>query len=82
MSYKRMNKGEGRLQAEVEEMLRRAEQTDKEEDQLYGVGQDEEGLPAELSRPEEPLRDVQQSCIMVKDGAYIQAYNAQISRAE
>ena len=35
-------------------------------------------MPAELSRPEEPLRDVQQSCIMVKDGAYIQAYNAQI----
>lgn len=58
MSYKRMNKDEARLQAEVQEMLRRADQTDKEEDQLYGVGQDEEDLPAELSRREERLKRI------------------------
>jgi transposase len=58
MSYKRMNKDEARLQAEVEEMLRRAEQIDKEEDQLYGVGQDQEDLPAELSRREERLKRI------------------------
>jgi transposase len=58
MSYKRMNQDEARLQAEVQEMLRRVEQTDKEEDQLYGVGQDEEGLPAELSRREEGLKRI------------------------
>jgi ABC-type multidrug transport system ATPase subunit len=56
MSYKRMNKDEARLQAEVQEMLRRAEQTDREEDQLYGVGQEEEGLLAELSRRETRLQ--------------------------
>jgi transposase len=58
MSYKRMNQDEARLQAEVQEMLRRADQTDKEEDQLYGVGQDEEDLPAELSRREERLKRI------------------------
>jgi transposase len=58
MSYKRMNKDEARLRAEVEEMLRRAEQTDKEEDQLYGVGKDEEGLPGELARREERVKRI------------------------
>jgi hypothetical protein len=42
----------------VEEMLRRAEQTDKEEDRLYGVGQDEAGLPAEMGRREERLKRI------------------------
>ena len=51
-----MNKDEARLQAEVEEMLRRADQTDKQEDQLYGGGQGEEGLPAELREQAESNR--------------------------
>jgi hypothetical protein len=37
MSYKRMNKDEARLQAEVQEMLRRAEQTDREKRRTYNL---------------------------------------------
>ena len=52
MSYKRMNEEEARLQEQVEELLRRAEQADREEDELYGPGQDKEDLPEELARRE------------------------------
>jgi transposase len=52
MSYERMKKEEARLKAEVEALLRRAEQVDAEEDALYGVGKQPEDLPAELQRRE------------------------------
>jgi transposase len=52
MSYERMQKEEARLKAEVEALLRRAEQVDAEEDALYGVGKQPEDLPAELQRRE------------------------------
>ncbi len=52
MSYGRMNKDEARLRAEVQELLRRAEAIDEEEDRLYGPGREEEDLPAELARRE------------------------------
>ena len=56
MSYKRMNEEEARLEAQVKELLRRAEQTDREEDELYGSGQDKQDLPKELSRRETRLQ--------------------------
>lgn len=52
MSHERMVKDEARLKAEVEALLRRAEETDAEEDRLYGVGQQPQDLPAELQRRE------------------------------
>jgi transposase len=55
MSYKRMNDEEQRLRAEVEQMMRRAEAVDREEDELYGVGQEEQDLPEELQRREQRL---------------------------
>ena len=55
MSYQRMNQEEARLQAEVEALLRRAQQIDEEEDQRYGEGKDEEDLPAELTQREQRL---------------------------
>jgi len=58
MSYQRMGQDEGRLRAEVEALLRRAEQTDKEEDQRYGAGRDQEDLPAELARREQRLERI------------------------
>jgi transposase len=58
MSYQRMSKDEARLRAEIEGLLRRAEQTDEEEDRLYGRGQDEEDLPAELGRREQRLERI------------------------
>jgi hypothetical protein len=45
MSYTRVSEDEPGLRAEVEQMLRRTEQTDQEEYRLHGVGQDEEELP-------------------------------------
>jgi transposase len=56
MSYKRMNEEEARLEAQVKELLRRAEQTDREEDERYGAGQDKQDLPQELSRRETRLQ--------------------------
>ena len=56
MSYKRTNEEEARLEAQVKELLRRAAQTDREEDELYGPGQDKQDLPVELSRRETRLQ--------------------------
>ena len=56
MSYKRMNEEEARLEAQVKELLRRAAQTDREEDELYGPGRDKQDLPEELSRRETRLQ--------------------------
>jgi transposase len=61
MSYQRMNEEEKRLQEQVAELLRRAEQTDREEDELYGPGQDREDLPAELARRETRLQRLREA---------------------
>lgn len=52
MSFERMNKDEQRLSAEIEAMLKHAEDVDAAEDKLYGVGQQPSDLPAELRRRE------------------------------
>jgi transposase len=56
MSYQRMGEEQKRLQAEVEALLKRAEQIDKEEDALYGEGKDREDVPKELARREQRLQ--------------------------
>lgn len=61
MSYKRMNDEEARLHRQVQELLRRAEQADREEDELYGPGQDKEDLPAELARRETRLQRLREA---------------------
>lgn len=53
MSYERMEKEETRLKAEVESLIARAEATDAAEDELHGVGQQPNDLPAELQRRED-----------------------------
>jgi transposase len=52
MSYGRMKQEAARLQAEVVELLRRAETADREDDARYGVEGAGEELPAELARRE------------------------------
>lgn len=52
MSYDRMIKEEARLTSEIEAYFDQAEATDAEEDKLYGVGQQQSDLPAELRRRE------------------------------
>jgi transposase len=61
MSYQRMNDEEKRLQEQVAELLRRADQVDREEDELYGSGQDKEDLPAELARRETRLQRLREA---------------------
>ena len=61
MSYKRINEEEKRLQDQVTELLRRAAQADREEDELYGRGQDREDLPEELARRETRLQRLREA---------------------
>jgi len=55
MSYERMEETEQRLRQEVEELLRRAEETDAAEDAQYGKGKRGDELPEELARRESRL---------------------------
>ena len=61
MSYKRMNEEEKRLQDQVAELLRSADEADRKEDELYGTGQDKEDLPAELARRETRLQRLREA---------------------
>jgi transposase len=58
MSYERMQETEQRLQQEVEQLLRRAEQTDAAEDAQYGQGKRGDELPQELARRESRLKKI------------------------
>src|SRR5262249_50669024 len=53
MSHDRMEQEDARLTAEIEAFFNRADATDAEEDGLYGVGQQQHDLPAELRRRED-----------------------------
>ena len=48
MSYERMQAEEKRLAGEIDDLLKRAEEADHQEDVQYGVGHDAESLPKEL----------------------------------
>ena len=61
MSYERMNETELRLRQEVEELLRRAEETDAAEDAQYGKGKRGDELPAELARRESRLAKIREA---------------------
>src|SRR5713101_294904 len=56
MSYGRMQEKEAALRQEVAELLRRAEQADRDEDARYGAEKRGEALPAELARRESRLQ--------------------------
>lgn len=61
MSYGRMTETEEKLRAEVEAMLRRAEETDAAEDRQYGKGKRGDELPEELARRESRLRKIREA---------------------
>ena len=56
MSYGRMQEKEATLRQEVAELLRRAEQADRDDDQRCGPAQRGDALPAELARRESRLQ--------------------------
>ncbi len=58
MSYKRMVEEEARLEAEVKELLKRAEAVDEEEDQKYGKERTGDELPKELALRESRLKKI------------------------
>jgi transposase len=58
MSYDRMNETEQRLEREVAELLRRAEEADAAEDAQYGKGKRGDELPEELARRESRLKKI------------------------
>src|SRR6185503_12355007 len=60
MSYDRMNADEAKLQAEVEALLKRAQEVDAAEDAAYGVGEEPSDLPAELRRREDRLAKIRE----------------------
>jgi len=61
MSYARMNKEEPRLQAEVDELLRRADEIDEAEDAEYGRDKRGDELPAELAYREGRLKKIREA---------------------
>jgi transposase len=61
MSYGRMTQQEAALQAEIAELLRRAEQADRDEDARYGADRRGDELPAELARRESRLQKIREA---------------------
>ena len=61
MSYDRMGKAEEKLEQEVAELMRRAEEADAAEDEQYGKGKQDEELPEELARRERRLEKLREA---------------------
>jgi transposase len=61
MSYQRMQDEQARLSKLVEELLTRAEQTDRQEDVSYGIGKRGDELPEELRRAKSRLARIRKA---------------------
>ena len=61
MSYGRMREKRARLEAEVEELLKRAQEVDEEEDQRYGKDRRGDELPVELAFRESRLKKIREA---------------------
>jgi transposase len=61
MSYGRMKKTEAELQAEVDELLRRADEIDEAEDAEYGRDKRGDELPVELAHREGRLKKIREA---------------------
>ena len=61
MSYARMGETEARLKAEIDALLKQAEDVDAAEDAQYGKGRRGDELPKELARRESRLKKIAQA---------------------
>ena len=61
MSYDRMTQEEERLEAEIESLMKQAEETDAKEDALYGKDKRGDELPKELAFRESRLKKIQEA---------------------
>src|SRR6266699_1345249 len=69
MSYGRMEETEKRLRKEVQELLKRAEAVDEEEDKRYGRERQDEELPEELQRRETRIARIQEAKKVLEERA-------------
>jgi transposase len=76
MSYDRMCEKEQQLVAEVERLLKEAEETDAAEDKRYGKGVRGDELPVELARRESRLRKIREAKASLEAEAQEQAQAA------
>ena len=67
MSYGRMKEKEAQLAAEVEELLRQAQEVDEEEDRRYGQSKRGDELPQELAFREGRLEKIREEVTMVEE---------------
>ncbi len=61
MSYERMQKAEQELEAEIQELIEKAQQADAAEDEVYGADNSGEEIPAELQRRETRLEKIREA---------------------
>jgi transposase len=66
MSYKRMKEEEARLEAEVQELLKKAEAVDEAEDRTYGKNKRGDELPEELAFRESRLRKIREARVALE----------------
>ena len=81
MSYGYMKKEEERLKAEIDEMLKKAQQADAQDDAALGSRRGDE-LPEELKRREDRLAVIQQAKQRLEEQAKVQAEEERRRRAQ
>ncbi len=69
MSYRRMTETEARLEQEIKELLRQADETDAVEDARYGKKLRGDELPDELSRRESRLQKIREAKAALEEEA-------------
>jgi transposase len=73
MSYKRMKDEEAHLEAEVAELLKRAETVDEKEDRRYGKDKKGDKLPKDLAFRESRLKKIQEAKAALEAEAQMEA---------
>jgi len=82
MSYKRMKEKEEQLQGEVDELLRRAQEVDEEEDKRYGKDKRGDELPQELAFREGRLEKIREALAALEAEARGEAEQAVLEGKE
>jgi len=82
MSYRRMKEQEARLEAEVAELLKKAESVDAEEDRRYGKGKRGDELPKELAFRESRLKKIREAMQALEAEARQAAEKEQVNNAQ
>ena len=82
MSYRRMKEKEEQLQGEVDELLRRAQEVDEEEDKRYGKDRRGDELPEELAFREGRLERIREALAALEAEAQAAAEEADAAGRE